>query len=207
MLTKKGSFSSARRLRLTRDVLGSLSGDSTTSVSENSESRLTVRSLRSATTVPLDAYAQKASPSLVWAKSQQRIESVLWILDSEEQVDCRYRIISEGELVSRWGTLHFFVPAVGLHSSRDTAHSVKGKGKKVMIRLPFSPSALPAFYRVLCVLEFFAVVWIHQRKDITQCCRVYLVMLDLGIERSHLQVEQLRRLHLMAARLKQGSPD
>jgi hypothetical protein len=40
-------------------------------VSENSESRLTVRPIGSATIVPLDTSTQKASPSLISAKSQQ----------------------------------------------------------------------------------------------------------------------------------------
>jgi len=49
----------------------SLSGDFNNPVSENSESRLTVRPIRSATIVPLHTSTQKASPSLVSAKSQQ----------------------------------------------------------------------------------------------------------------------------------------
>jgi hypothetical protein len=71
-LTKKGSFSSAAGYGLA--MFGeSLSGDSTTRVSENSEGRLTVRHFGSATLVPLDNGAEKASPSLAWAKSQQRL--------------------------------------------------------------------------------------------------------------------------------------
>ncbi len=73
----------------------SLSGDSTTWVSENSEGRLTVRPFRRATIVPLDSSAEKASPSLVWAKSQQSLELVLWNLDSREGFDCGYRITGE----------------------------------------------------------------------------------------------------------------
>jgi hypothetical protein len=51
----------------------SLSGDSTTRVSENSEGRLPVRHFESAMIVPLDNGTEKASPSLSWAKSQQRL--------------------------------------------------------------------------------------------------------------------------------------
>jgi hypothetical protein len=64
-------------------------------VSENSEGRLTVRLFGSATIVPLDTSAQKASPSLVWAMSEQSLELVLWNLDSREQINCGSRITGE----------------------------------------------------------------------------------------------------------------
>ena len=75
----------------------SLSGDFNNPVSENSESRLTVRPIGSATIVPLDTSAQKASPSLVWAKSQQGPRTRIVEFGFSLAVNCGYRIIGEGD--------------------------------------------------------------------------------------------------------------
>jgi hypothetical protein len=92
----------------------SLSGDSTTRVSENSEGRLTVRPFGSATIVPPETHAEKASPSLVWAKSQQGLKLVLLNLDSREEVNCSYRIIGEGDFC-RKSSYYIFSFQVAFH--------------------------------------------------------------------------------------------
>src|SRR6185295_5465679 len=51
------------------------------------------------------------------------------------------------------------------------------------------------------------LIGFNQRINIAEATKTDLVVFDLGIERSHFQVQEFRSLHLMTTSLHQRSPD
>jgi len=118
----------------------SLSGDSTSPAFQKLGRPPDSLGVQSATSVPLEGQAQKASPSLAWAKSQPSFELVFWNLDSGDEVDCGYWIIGEefSQLSYGFSFAEFFE---SIQISRIwEVQRERGKGKfGLPFPLPLSP--------------------------------------------------------------------